>query len=456
MVHVQLTGVRRSHRDAVQRLQASYREIPAGSPVRLAKPTSNLFRSRAAASPGLDVSGLTGVLEVDPASRTAEVAGMCTYEDLVAATLPHGLTPLVVPQLRTITLGGAVSGLGIEAASFRNGLPHESVLELDVLTGAGEVVTATPGDELFAGFPNSYGTLGYATRLRIELEPVRSHVALRHVRFDDLDELSAAVDRIMATREWDGEDVDYLDGVMFSAAESYLTLGRRTDSDGPASDYTGMQIYYRSIQQRRRDVLTTSDYLWRWDTDWFWCSGGLGAQHPVIRQLWPARLRRSDVYWKIVALANRFDLENRFEVWRGRPRRERVIQDVEIPLQRTAEFLRWFVAHVPIEPVWLCPLRLRGERSWPLYPLAPGRDYVNVGFWSSVPIPPGGTDSDTNRAIEHQVDAVGGHKSLYSDSFYPRAEFDARYGGEHYAVLKHRYDPDRRLLDLYAKAVRRR
>ncbi|MGA9311546.1 MAG: FAD-binding oxidoreductase [Pseudonocardiaceae bacterium] len=437
-------------------MQASYRAIPAGSPVRLAKPTSNLFRSRAAAGPGLDVSGLTGVLEVDPTSRTADVAGMCTYENLVAATLPHGLTPLVVPQLKTITLGGAVSGLGIEAASFRNGLPHESVLELELLTGAGEIVTAMPGDELFAGFPNSYGTLGYATRLRIELEPVRSHVALRHVRFDDLDELCSAVGLIMTTRQWAGEDVDYLDGVMFTRTESYLTLGRRADHTGPASDYTGQQIYYRSIQRRRHDILSTHDYLWRWDTDWFWCSGAFGVQHPLIRPLWPARLRRSDVYWKIVAVANRFDLENRWEVMRGRPRRERVIQDVEIPLERTAEFLRWFVEHVGIEPVWLCPLRLRGDQTWPLYPLEASRKYVNVGFWASVP----GTGSDpnlgnANRAIEGHVDAVGGHKSLYSDSFYSRQEFDARYGGEQYAALKRRYDPDQRLLDLYAKAVRR-
>ncbi|MGH3770872.1 MAG: FAD-binding oxidoreductase [Pseudonocardiaceae bacterium] len=457
---MQLTGEGRRHHDAVRRLQASYRAIPAGSPVRLAKPTSNLFRSRATTGPGLDVSGLSGVLRVDPAARTADVAGMCTYENLVAATLPHGLTPLVVPQLKTITLGGAVSGLGIEAASFRNGLPHESVLEFDVLTGTGELVTATPGDDLFAGFPNSYGTLGYATRLRIELEPVRSHVALRHVRFDDLDELCAAIAQIMATREWDGEDVDYLDGVMFSPTESYLTLGTGTDHDagrfGNPSDYTGTQIYYRSIQQRHHDVLRTHDYLWRWDTDWFWCSGAFGAQHPVIRRLWPARLRRSDVYWKIVALANRVDFENRWEVWRGRPRRERVIQDVEIPRERTAEFLRWFAQHVAIVPVWLCPLRLRGERDWPLYPLEPGRDYVNVGFWSSVPIAPGGTGSDTNQAIERQVSAVGGHKSLYSDSFYSREEFHTRYGGERYGALKRRYDPDQRLLDLYAKAVRRR
>ncbi|MGH3974443.1 MAG: FAD-binding protein, partial [Pseudonocardiaceae bacterium] len=336
------------------------------------------------------------------------------------------------------------------------------VLELDVLTGAGEIVTTVPGDDLFAGFPNSYGTLGYATRLRIELEPVRSHVALRHVRFEDLDELCSAVARIMPNREWDGEDVDYLDGVMFSPIESYLTLGRRIErtvgdpATGSASDYTGQEIYYRSIQRRHHDVLSTHDYLWRWDTDWFWCSGAFGAQHPVIRRLWPARLRRSDVYWKIVAQVNRFDVENRFEVWRGRPRRERVIQDVEIPLSRTAEFLRWFTEQVGIKPVWLCPLRLRDERDWPLYPLKPGRDYVNVGFWSSVPITPGGTGSDTNRAIERQIDVVGGHKGLYSDSFYSREEFDARYGGEHYAALKQRYDPGQRLPDLYAKAVRRR
>ena len=92
-------------------------------------------------------------------------------------TLPKGLMPLVVPQLRTITLGGAVTGLGIESTSFRNGLPHESVLELDMLTGAGDVVARGPDSEhadLFTGFPNSYGTLGYAVRLRIELEPVQA------------------------------------------------------------------------------------------------------------------------------------------------------------------------------------------------------------------------------------------------------------------------------------------
>ena len=121
-------------------------------------------------------------MHVDPETRTAIVGGMTTYEDLVDATLPHGLMPLVVPQLKTITLGGAVSGLGIESTSLRNGLPHESVLEMEILTGDGRLITAAPDSEhadLYWGFPNSYGTLGYALWLTIELEPVKPYVHLQ-------------------------------------------------------------------------------------------------------------------------------------------------------------------------------------------------------------------------------------------------------------------------------------
>src|SRR4029453_3272805 len=97
------------------------------------------------------------------------------------------------PQRRPPPLGGAVTGLGIESISFRNGLPHESVLEMDVFTGAGEVVTCRPGDDLFDTFPNSYGSLGYAPRLRIRLERAPAYAALRHVRFDDAALLAKSV-----------------------------------------------------------------------------------------------------------------------------------------------------------------------------------------------------------------------------------------------------------------------
>ncbi|MFP5334873.1 MAG: FAD-binding oxidoreductase [Actinomycetes bacterium] len=450
----------RAHGHAVEALLRSYRAVPAGTPVRLAKRTSNLFRPRAGApGTGLDASGLTGVLDVDPVARTADVQGMCTYETLVEATLPHGLAPLVVPQLRTITLGGAVTGLGIESTSFRHGLPHESVLEMDVLTGAGEVVTATPDgehDELFRAFPNSYGALGYATRLRIELHPVGPYVALRNVRFGDLDELVAAVGEVTGTGAWDGEPVDAVDGVVFSPREAYLVLGTFTGAVPAVSDYTGQEVYYRSLRDRARDALTADGYLWRWDTDWFWCSRAFGAQHPVVRRLWPRRYRRSDVYHRLVGLDHRLHVAARLDRLRRLPPRERVVQDVEIPLEHTADFLRWFWRDVRMEPVWLCPVRLRSSRPWPLYPLSPGRTYVNVGFWGTVPIAPGAVDGDVNRAVERAVAEAGGHKSLYSDAYYDRETFDRLYGGEAYRSAKERYDPGHRLTELYDKAVGRR
>lgn len=461
-----------AHEAGVQKLLHSYGNIPPDAPVRLAKKTSNLFRARARTSaPGLDVSGLGGVISIDPDARTADVAGMCTYEDLVDATLPYGLAPFVVPQLKTITLGGAVTGLGIESTSFRNGLPHESVLEMDILTGAGEIVTATPDGEhadLFRGFPNSYGSLGYATRLRIELEPVEPFVALRHLRFDSLGDLTAALERITVERAHDGIAVDYLDGVVFSSEESYLTLGTRTSEPGPVSDYTDRDIYYRSIQHNsvnhpRTDRLTIRDYLWRWDTDWFWCSRAFGAQNPKIRRLWPKRLLRSSFYWKLIALDHKYSVADRIEARKGNPPRERVVQDIEVPIERTGEFLNWFLEDIPIEPIWLCPLRLRDSssaldprRPWPLYPLEPKRTYVNVGFWSSVPIVAGEREGAANRLIEHKVAELDGHKSLYSDSYYSRDEFEGLYYGDgQYPELKKKYDPRSRLLDLYSKAVQR-
>ena len=152
--------------------------------------------------------------------------------------------------------------------------------------------------------------------------------------------------------------------------------------------------------------------------------------------------------------ARRHGIGDKLERLKRRPPREWVIQDIEVPIARTVEFLDWFLVNVPISPIWLCPVRMRNDDGWPLYPLQPNRAYVNIGFWSTVPI--GATEGETNRRIEREVAQLDGHKSLYSDAYYSREEFDARYGGDAYREVKARYDPDGRLLDLYAKAVQRR
>jgi FAD/FMN-containing dehydrogenase len=91
------------------------------------------------------------------------------------------------------------------------------------------VVTASPTEheDLYSAFPNSYGTLGYAVRLRIKLEPVSAFVALGHLRFHTLTDLVAAMDQIIASGHLDGDRVDYLDGVVFSADELLSAWERR-------------------------------------------------------------------------------------------------------------------------------------------------------------------------------------------------------------------------------------
>ena len=448
-----------SRHAAAARLRRAYAEIPPGTRVRLAKSTSNLFRFRDSGGAGLvtlDVSAFSSVLCVDQETRTAIVGGMTTYEDLADATLRHGLMPLVVPQLKTITLGGAVSGLGIESTSLRNGLPHESVLQMEILTGDGRLVSAAPDSEnadLYWGFPNSYGTLGYALWLTIALEPVKPYVHVRHFRFGSPDEAMAAIGEIARYGSYRGHAADFLDGTAFSTDEIYLTVGAYSDIAPWLSDYTGQNIYYQSIRGPRDDFLTIRDYLWRWDTDWFWCSRAFGVQRPLIRRLWPRRYRRSDVYRKLVALDRRHGLTRVIGKGRGAPAEEAVIQDVEIPLSRSAEFYEFFAASVGMSPVWLCPLRLRADRAWPLYPLQPDQVYVNFGFWGNVTLPPGAGDGFYNRQVEDKVTELGGHKGLYSTSYYSPEEFSRLYNGAAYAELKREYDPGGRLAGLYEKCV---
>ncbi len=400
----------------------------------------------------LDVRRFHHVLEVDPAAGWVDVEGMTPYDALTEATLARGVMPAVVPQLKSITIGGAAAGVGIEASSFRYGLVHDTLLEVEVLTGAGEVVLATPDNEhrdLFFGFPNSYGTLGYALRLKARTVPVKRYVELRHRRFDD------ARSYFSALRELAASDVDFLDGVAFAPDELAITTGRFVDRAPWASDYTYRNIYYRSIRNRDTDYLTAADFIWRWDTDWFWCSKNLGAQNPVVRLLLGKKRLNSRFYTRVMRWNSRVGLTNALDRFSGR-HRESVIQDVDIPIERAPEFLDFFHREIGILPVWICPIHAPAPAGhFDLYPVPPGKMLVNFGFWDVVrrraPFPAG----HHNRLIERKVQELGGIKSLYSDSYFPEEEFRRIYGGETYRRLKARYDPQGVLGDLYRKTVLR-
>ena len=438
----------------LKRDQLSQQLRARGDGIRLDKGTSNLFRTRAPeAGSRLDVRSLNQVIAVDSDRQVVEVEGMTTYAGLTDACLEQQCMPMVVPQLKSITIGGAVSGIGIESTSFRYGLPHETINRMEVLLANGDVVDCSPDNEhadLFFGIPNSYGTLGYILKLEARTLPVKPFVELEHVRYSDIDEYFSAVGDVCRAA-----DVDFVDGSIFDRDEMYLTLGRFRDHAPYHSDYTWLKMYFRSIRERQQDFLSIHDYLWRWDTDWFWCSKNLYVQNLPMRLLLGRKRLNSIAYQKVMRWNDRVGFTRSVNRLLNR-QPESVIQDVDIPLERAAEFLRFFTDEIGIRPVWMCPIGGHDvNRRFPFYPLHGSGLFVNFGFWDIVPNPQHHEAGYFNRKIEARVRELGGVKSLYSDAYYDEDEFWELYDGATYRQLKQKYDPEDRLKDLYQKCVLR-
>lgn len=429
------------HRTRCATLAAGFRAAQTtGTCFGIQKTTSNLFRRRDPGSKrNLDVRSFHHVLSIDRDSMTADVEGMTTYGTLVDESLRYGLLPAVVPQLKTITVGGAVSGLGIESSSFNYGLVHQTVEEMDVVIGDGSIVSCSPcrNRNLFFGFPNSYGTLGYALRLKIRLVPAKPYIYLTHTRFTEPCSFFAHL-----TEACEKGSADFLDGTLFGEHEMYVSRAVFSSDAPEVSDYTYMDIYYRSIQRKRDDWLTTKAYIWRWDTDWFWCSKHFGVQKPVIRFLAKFALN-SRSYQRLMRLSQK--------ILPAAPEVESVIQDVHVPAENAPALWDFLRREIGILPVWVCPFKT-SDRTYDLCGLEANQLYFNFGFWDAIP-----STFETghyNRLIERKVAELRGRKGLYSTSYYDKETFWSLYNRPRFDELKKKYDPDGLFPNLYAKCVK--
>ena len=210
-----------------------------------------------------------------------------------------------------------------------------------MLPGDGRVVTCTPDNEhadLFFGFPNSYGTLGYALRLKARTMPVKPYVQLAHLALRGrraTSRRSAACDAATPT---------FVDGVGVRArTRSYITLGalRR----------------HRAVHQRlhlRAASTTARSASARRLPDGARLSLALGHRLVLVleerRRAEPLRaqaLRPGAA--RLAHLPEDHALEQPLEHDHGSSallglHSESVIQDVDIPVRRAAEFLTFFAA----------------------------------------------------------------------------------------------------------------
>lgn len=388
------------HRVRVERAAARLRGSPA-CPVGLLRGSATLYRRR---RPGprhwVDLSGLDHVLDIPDWGRWVDVEGGTTWRQLVAALLPRGRLPAVVPEAAEQCIGAALADVAFGAGSATHGPVHATLAEMDVLLPGGEVVRCSDEEheDLFLGFPGSCGTLGYVLRARLRTEAVAATVAVREAPRRSGQDLVAAL--LQAATG----DVLGVEGLLRGAADGLVRSARGLDPEGLRPGEQAMAV---------------EAWLWRWQAagpaaDWAW--------RPA------ARLQ--------------FDGPD-----------EDVVQDVVVPASRAPELIELVARELAILPLWMCVVDTAGATGRPLLPLRAGERYVNVGIWGTARGPVAGAGR-ANRMLEAWVARLGGLKAPYAQCFLPSDEFDQAYDMAAYARLKSKYDPLGHAPHLYDKCVR--
>src|SRR5665647_65447 len=131
------------HKEKVSRIANNLKERKSTGPLTLKKKTVSHQvpkpLDKKHSDEKLDISGLDEIIQVDTERRICIAEPGVTFTKVVDATIKHGLVPVVVPELKTITIGGAVAGCSIESMSFVHGGFHDTCLEYEVITATGEV-----------------------------------------------------------------------------------------------------------------------------------------------------------------------------------------------------------------------------------------------------------------------------------------------------------------------------
>ncbi len=120
----------------------------------------------------VDLSRMKRVV-VDPTTRTARVQAGATSGDLAGPANAHGLA-LSTGDTHSVGMGGLTTGGGVGFMVRKYGLAIDNLLAAQVVTAAGEIVTASADEhpDLFWAIRGGGGNFGIVTEFTYRLAPV--------------------------------------------------------------------------------------------------------------------------------------------------------------------------------------------------------------------------------------------------------------------------------------------
>ncbi|KAH7629749.1 hypothetical protein B0T09DRAFT_399301 [Sordaria sp. MPI-SDFR-AT-0083] len=416
----------------------------------------------------VDISSLNNVLSVDKTTKTALVEPNVPMDKLVEATLPHGLVPPIIMEFPGITAGGGFAGTAGESSSFRHGFFDDTVREVEMVLGDGEVVKVRNPDivkaeakgaavevekgDLFRGAAGAVGTLGTTTLLEVQLMEAKKYVKTEYKRASSVAEAIR-----MVREETQKGDNDYVDGILFSKDHGVVVTGKLVNE--LPSDLAKPQTFsgawdpwfYLHCQEKTltsekaTDYVPLAEYLFRYDRGGFWVGA---AAFQYFSWVPFNRLTR----W---FLDDFLHTRMMYRALHGSGESARfVVQDIAMPFETSEEFVNYTSSSLGIWPLWLCPLKRRAPPTFHPHTTRPGTSpgpadeskqdnmMLNIGVWGWGPDKPAEFVAK-NIELEEKVHELGGMKWFYAHTYYQQEKFWKMYGGKAwYDALRKKYNAE--------------
>jgi glycolate oxidase len=205
---------------------------------------------------------MSSILELDTDNHVAVVQPGVTLEQLDVETARHGLVYPVFPGESSASLGGNVATNAGGMRAVKYGVTRHQVLGVEAVLGTGEVirsggkfVKSTTGYDLTQLIVGSEGTLALVTEATVRLYPRPAHAATVLAPFATLDDVAAAVPRVVAS----GIGpllVEYIDLMTMAAlvANNGLELGVAQEIRDTALAYLVIVLEHRDAERLHEDV----------------------------------------------------------------------------------------------------------------------------------------------------------------------------------------------------------
>ncbi len=401
----------------------------------------------------VDTSALNHIIEINTEKKYAVVEPSVQLDELVEATLKHGLLPPVVMEFPGISVGGGIQGGAAESSSFKYSGFHHTALEYELVLGNGEAVKASRSErpDLFWGTACSYGSVGILTSVKLRLIAAQPYVSLRYRPANSPQQALEIIDGLIEN----GRGLDFIDAIIFSPASAVVMTGKFTDKPFKPLTTTrqpGDEWFYlhaKAVLKRHRaadyeECIPVMDYLFRYDRGGFWVG-------PLVFDY--LKLPFTKLTRRLLDQA----MHTRF-LYRGVQKTavsQRVFaQDIFMAKEKVPAFLEYVRANLDIWPLWLLPMKPHNEPK-DIFGLPPteSKYAMNVGVWGKTTARNFEQFKQLNRAVEDEIMRLGAHKTLYAHSYFPKRQFWQIYDRKRYDSLRKQYHADGVFEDIYDKVT---